>query len=58
MLILVLCHSQGYPLCSNAPETTLYDIATHYGTVVHLDQVLHRLRVLEIDRTSCKGEEN
>jgi len=35
-----------------AQETTLYDIATHYGTVMHLDEVLHRLRVLDIDRTS------
>jgi ureidoacrylate peracid hydrolase len=35
-----------------AQETSLYDIATHYGTVVHLDQVLHRLRGLETARTS------
>jgi len=35
-----------------AQETSLYDIATHYGMVVHLDEVLNRLRVLEIDRTS------
>jgi hypothetical protein len=30
----------------------LYDIATHYGMVAPLDQVLHRLRLLETARTS------
>ena len=35
-----------------AQATSLYDIATHYGTVVPLDQVLHRLRGLETARTS------
>jgi ureidoacrylate peracid hydrolase len=35
-----------------AQETSLYDIATHYGTVVHLDEVLNQLRVLSTDRTS------
>ena len=35
-----------------AQDTSLYDIATHYGTVVPLDQVLHRLRGLEPARTA------
>jgi ureidoacrylate peracid hydrolase len=35
-----------------AQDTSLYDIATHYGMVAPLDQVLHRLRVLETARTS------
>jgi isochorismate hydrolase len=35
-----------------AQETSLYDIATHYGMVAPLDQVLYRLRVLETARTS------
>jgi ureidoacrylate peracid hydrolase len=34
-----------------AQETSLYDIVTHYGMVAPLDQVLHRLRVLETART-------
>src|SRR4030095_12573281 len=35
-----------------AQATSLFDLHNHYGMVVHLDQVLHRLRVLETARTS------
>src|SRR2546422_6837469 len=34
MLILLLCHSQGYPLCSNAPLSH-----GHFYTISHDDRI-------------------
>ena len=55
MLILVLCHSQSYPLCSNAPrferlECVVFGSAEKGGELPLVDAVVIHLLVMEPGR--------